>query len=163
VILLLAGCVQPGASSRTDSGATKIMQTAKVEALGDGTSRITVPRSLDGESAEGQVIVPSSTASTSGGAPHAVLAEARAFLALGEKLLARDRLEPAIQAAKSGLSALGDDYAPAGVADDTGLKILAAEDQIAQGHLRNAASMMLRMLEIRVDLYAERHRPAVVR
>jgi hypothetical protein len=139
------------------------MQADKVEALGDETSRVTVLLSLDGESAEGEVIVPSSAASAPSGTPHVALAEARAFLALGEKLLAGQRLEGAIQAAQSGLSALGDDYCPTGVKDDTGLMILFAEDLIERGHLDDGASMMLRMLSSRIDLYAERHQQAIVR
>ena len=139
------------------------MQTAKVEALGDETSRVTVIRSLDGESAEGEVIVPSRAASAPGGTPHVALAEARAFLALGEKLLARQRLEGAVQAVKSGVSALGTDYRPDDVRDDTGLNLLLAQHLIEQGQREDGAEMMLSMLNTRIELYVDRHEQDMVR
>ena len=139
------------------------MQPIRVKETGPGTFLITAESSLDGESGEGQVVVRSRTAPRPAAAPHAALAEGRAFLALGEKLAARKRLPSAIEAAQGGLAALGQDYAPPGVDDDTTLKLAAAEDQIEKGNLGNGATTLLRVLRERIDLYVKAHQAAIVR
>jgi len=56
----------------------------------------------------------------------------------------------------------GDDYAPAGVEDDTDLKLLAAEERAKEGHVDDAASVTLRMLQTRLKLYARRNASSVI-
>ena len=139
------------------------MHNARIEALGDGTLQITVSKSFDGESADGYVVVRGNVAPDPGSAPHATLAESRAFLSLGEKLFAQKRFQSAIEIAERGLLALGRDYASIDVDDDTNLKLLAAEDQIDKGNIGNAASTMLRVLKNRTELYTALHHSSIVR
>jgi hypothetical protein len=97
------------------------------------------------------------------GAPHPRLTAARAWLEVGTRALAEGDGHGAVRAARSGLGELGDDYAPRGVKDDTGLKLLAADELAGQGRLDDAAALMLRMLEARGELYAERHASDIAR
>jgi hypothetical protein len=88
---------------------------------------------------------------------HERLEGAQAGLAQAEQALAEGDADTAIAGARSALEALGEDYAPDGVEDDTTLKVLAAEDAIEQGDTARGATMLIEMLRIRAGLYAERH------
>jgi hypothetical protein len=99
----------------------------------------------------------------SSGAPHARLSAARDWLAVGARALADGDGPRAVRAARCGLEELGDDYAPPGVKDDTGLKLLAADELVGEGRLDDAAALMLRMLETRAELHAHRHGPDATR
>jgi hypothetical protein len=68
----------------------------------------------------------------------------------------------AIELARKGLDELGQEYARPQVVDDTGLKALAAEDQLRQGHPENAARTLARVLENRIFCYVELHGDTVV-
>jgi hypothetical protein len=89
------------------------------------------------------------------------LAAARARLAAGQESLAAGKAAEAVACARQGLDELGDDYAPPAAVDDTVLKLAAAEDLLAAGRADHAASTMLRMLEARARLYAEKHQDTV--
>jgi hypothetical protein len=80
------------------------------------------------------------------------LTAARAALSEAEHALAEGDAETAVARARAGLEALGDDYAPDDVEDDTTLKLLAAEDAIATGDTAGPARMLVDILGIRVDL-----------
>ena len=60
--------------------------------------------------------------------------------------------------AKTGLEELGDDYASPMAIDDTSMKLWVAEERIGEGHLSDGADMMLRILDSRLYLYAERQK-----
>jgi len=94
--------------------------------------------------------------------PHLKLAGSRAWLTLGEQRLKIEDWAGAIACARAGLEALGQHYAPPAVADDTELKLLAAEEQLKQGRAQDTATVMLRMLAERQRLYVQRHADEVM-
>jgi len=112
---------------------------------------------LGDEAATGEVLVHADDAPDPGASPHARLAAARAWHAVGERALASGAAEHAVEAAESGLDELGGEYAPEDVKDDTSLKLAAARGRLAEGAIRDAAEVMLRMLRTRTELYARRH------
>jgi hypothetical protein len=57
---------------------------------------------------------------------------------------------------------LGNDYAAPTVSDDTGMKLLAAQDRIETNHIADGATVMLRMLETRIGLYKQLHADELV-
>lgn len=58
---------------------------------------------------------------------------------------------------KEGITTLGDKYqSNNNVADDTGMKLFAADDQEKKGALENAAILRERVLRIRLDLYKQK-------
>jgi predicted metal-dependent hydrolase len=63
----------------------------------------------------------------------------------------------ALRQARQGLDELGDEYASPEVDDDTGLKVLMAEDMASRGNEREAAEILMRVLEERLKL-CQRHR-----
>jgi hypothetical protein len=82
------------------------------------------------------------------------LAGAVASARLGRRLLAAGDAEGAIAAARAGLEEAGEVPFGPEVKDDTGLKLAAAEDRLADGHAVDAAEVMLDMLDIRAELHA---------
>lgn len=54
-----------------------------------------------------------------------------------------------------GLDRLGERYLYPGLIDDTGMKLLLAEDNANQGNLPAAAHLYDRILEARLEVYAE--------
>lgn len=117
---------------------------------------VRVERERAGERAEGEVV-----ASGEAGKVHERLAGARAWLALGERLLDADNADDALAAGRAGLEELGPDYASRRTVDDTGLKLALAEDRLAEGDTESAAALTLRMLEDRTELYADKHSDAI--
>jgi len=116
--------------------------------------------SHQGKSATGNVVLTAGTPETE----HQHLAGARAWLLLGQTFLQVSDAEAAIFCGKAGLSELGDDYAdPRTTVDDTGMKILAAENQIQKGLAADGASVLLRMLEIRTQLYSKLHAEQILK
>lgn len=85
-----------------------------------------------------------------------------AWLALGRQALDAGAVDAAIARAQRGLEIVGDDYASPRVDDDTELKRYAGEDRIAQGHPEDGASVLLRVLDNRLALLADRDRLRVV-
>ena len=90
------------------------------------------------------------------------LAGAVASARLGRRLLAGGDAEGAIAAARAGLEEAGEVPSDADVKDDTGLKLSAAEDRLAEGHAGDAAEVMLDMLEIRAQLHARAQRAVIL-
>jgi len=84
------------------------------------------------------------------------------WLALGRKFESRAQWHDAVSSAQAGLDELGDEYAGPDVEDDSDLKLMAAEERLAQGHTSDGASVMLRVLGDRVRLYARRHQQEIV-
>jgi hypothetical protein len=119
---------------------------------------VRVERERAGERAEGEVV-----ASGEPGKVHERLAGARAWLALGERLLDAGNAAEALAAARAGLEELGSDYASPRTKDDTSLKLALAEDRLAEGDTESAAVISLRMLEDRTELYADKHAGAIER
>jgi len=135
--------------------------TTTVEAKGPGRWLVRTSRSAEGEAAEGTVLLRSDRPPGSPPA-HLRLAGARAWLALGQRFQSRSRWQEAIASARAGLAEIGSDYAGPDVDDETDLKLLAAEDRLAQGHASDAAAVMLRVLGDRLSLYASLHHQDVV-
>jgi hypothetical protein len=77
-------------------------------------------------------------------------------LAEAERALADDDAQAAIARAREGLEALGRDYAPDDVDDDTPLKLYAAEDAIGRGETDDSAELLVDILRIRTELRRER-------
>jgi len=94
--------------------------------------------------------------------PHLKLAGSRAWLALGEQRLTGADWTGVIACARAGLEELGQRYAPPTVADDTELKLSAAEERLKQGHAQDAATVMLRILNERTRLYVQLHADEVM-
>jgi hypothetical protein len=123
----------------------------------DGTWTIRITRTCEQRSAAGAVVFRAEVSPDPRSPPHMGLAEARALLSIAEQHLAAEGWIAAVHCGRQGLDALGLHYAPVGVDDSTDMKLLAAEDQLAQGAVENAARTTVRMLSIRIGLYPERH------
>ena len=85
------------------------------------------------------------------------LGAARASHQRGRERLSTGDAEGALAAAQGGLDELGDDYAGPAAIDDTGMKLLAAVDMAENGNSEGAARATLRVLENRIEMYAETH------
>ena len=121
-----------------------------------------VERKIEGASAMGTVVVKGKDEPRAGKTQHARLAGARAWLALGEKLLEGGDAEAAISCAHKGLEELGDSYSDPLILDDTELKLAAAEDRIDSGHKEDGAVTMLAVLAGRLSMYKNLHKDEVV-
>ncbi len=133
-----------------------------IESKGVNTWLIKVEQSFQGESAIGKILVKQETTPTSGSSPYIKLALSKAWLALSEsKLLAKD-VTAAIFCAQTGLDKLGSDYTSPLTVDDTGMKLLVAQDRIQEGHPEDGAKIMLRMLHTRIELFVELHQSDIL-
>jgi hypothetical protein len=90
------------------------------------------------------------------------LAGAVASARLGRRLLGGGDAQGAIAAARAGLEEAGEVPSEPGLKDDTGLKLSAAEDRLAEGHAADAAEVMLDMLDIRAELHARAQRAVIL-
>jgi len=90
------------------------------------------------------------------------LAGAVASARLGRRLLAGGDAEGAVAAARAGLEEAGEVPSDPELKDDTGLKLAAAEDRLAEGYTADAAEVMLDMLDIRADLHARAQRAVIL-
>jgi hypothetical protein len=126
-----------------------------VTELGGGAWKVRAERALANDRAAGEAVVRAAGAREA--AVHGRLAAARAWRALGERLLERDAPQDAAEAARRGLDELGEAYAPAGTKDDTTLKRMAGEDLLAGGRAGDGARLLLRVLGDRESLYRDRH------
>jgi hypothetical protein len=123
---------------------------------------IRVERRDGDDSAVGETVVRHEQPPSQEDPPHAVLAAARAWLAIARARLDRGDFGGAISSARRGLDELGEDYAPFMTEDDTDLKLLAADTESEAGRTENAAAITVRMLGVRTSMYAERHSSTVV-
>lgn len=67
-----------------------------------------------------------------------------------------EQYQSAIETLQLAFIKLGFSYVNDGVDYSTDLKIIAAEEMIKQGNYKNAANLMLKMLEIRIQLYKDK-------
>ncbi len=132
------------------------MSEPQPEPLGDGRWRLAAERGLGSVTERASVVV-RGQADEPPSAEHARLAGARAWLSVSQRLLDTGAVEDALTGARSGIAELGDAYAGDDVDDDTELKALAAEDELANGDRSVATTLLLRVLESRAQLYAEAH------
>lgn len=132
-----------------------------VEAKGPGEWSLETERRLGEHAARATAIVVASSKPDPAAPPHAELVGARAWAALGTQRLSAGDASNAVSAARAGLKELGDDYRPRGVKDDTMMKIDAANERIAEGAVADGAAVLLRMLDTRIQLYVQKHRPDV--
>lgn len=115
-----------------------------------------IEKQWKGQSATGEVLVSAADAPGKASKEQETLAGSRAWHALGRTFLASGDAEDAIACARHGLETLGDDYASPTVDDDTDMKLFAAEERIQEGHAQDGAEVMLRILDVRTRLFAER-------
>lgn len=120
-----------------------------------GNSNFKVEYRLNSKSMTSTVLVQQKPISIK---PPSVPSGSRAWWALGQFWLAVNNYEGAILCAKTGLEELGDDYASPMAIDDTQMKLWVAEERIQKGLLSDGADMMLRILDSRLYLYAERQK-----
>jgi len=132
-----------------------------VQAKGEGEWSLETERQLGGHAARATAIIVAPTRPDPTAPPHAELVGARAWAALGAQLVSAGDAASAVSAARAGLKELGDDYRPRGVKDDTMMKIDAADDRIAKGAVADGATVLLRMLDTRLQLYVQAHGPDV--
>jgi hypothetical protein len=137
-------------------------ESVRVEPRSAGEWVIEVRREWEGHGGVGRAVVRGASAPAPASAPHVKLAGARAWLAAGQERLAAHQGQAAVACARHGLEELGADYAPLTSADETVIKLAAAEEELAAGRADNAASTMLRVLDARTRLYVEKHRDTVV-
>lgn len=133
-----------------------------VHERGPGEWAVRAQQEAGGEVGIGEVIVRLPSLPL-GEPPHGALARARAWIALGDARLSAGDLDGAIACARAGLEALGPHYAGPDVSDDTGLKLMMAEERLVARQISDAANIMMRMLRARASLYAEKHAGVVVR
>lgn len=88
---------------------------------------------------------------------HGAYLQAQAALDEGASRLSAGRAEEAIARLQEGLAALGDRYRTPDLIDDTGMKLLAAEDNQRAGRTPEAAEVMRRVLAARLSLYRQKH------
>lgn len=94
-------------------------------------------------------------------ATHASLAAGRAWLALGEELLALSDFEAAYEAAQLGLAVIGDAYRTRTLKDDSGIELYRARDLARAGEHAEAARVAVSVLASRVTRYVRTHAGAV--
>lgn len=113
-----------------------------------------------------ETVAPSETAATSAAdaassaaaqGPHAGYLAARNHLERARTAEAKRDLARASKEAQRGLERLGTEYAPEGVIDDTGQKLALAESLEQEGKHAEAVATRIRMLEVRLGLYAKRY------
>jgi hypothetical protein len=71
----------------------------------------------------------------------------------GDAFLANGDFVGALESCRLGLKRLGREYTTPVTIDDTGMKLIAAENQEKEGKLGNAASMTCRILRTRIELW----------
>jgi hypothetical protein len=79
--------------------------------------------------------------------------EAKRSMALADGALARPDLDQAILQLKRGLRVLGTMYASQASRDSTGMRLAAADGEVAQGHKDQAAALLRNALETRLEIY----------
>jgi len=156
----LAGAGQ-GQEPKREAAVAEVKDVT-VEARSAGTWAVRVTRQDESRSKDAAVIVRSERKPSLPDPVHVRLAGARAWLALAKDRVAEKEWGAAIELARKGLVELGQEYARPQVDDDTELKALAAEDQIKQGRLENAARMLAGALSTRIVCYVDLHNDTVV-
>lgn len=124
-----------------------------VEAVSEGVWRVTVTCGLGSESRTGSVMVAGQHQPELDALPHTGLARARACLALSQVFRDKKDWSSAVMVARSGINALGVDYATPGSADETRLALRAAEDAAIQGSPMKGADAMIGVLTTRIGMY----------
>jgi hypothetical protein len=87
---------------------------------------------------------------------HLAYTEALAVLTHARNLAQRGQFREAVAAYRVGVERLGDHYLHEGLIDDTGMKQLLAESNAAEGNWQAAANVYDRVLEARLQVYAQR-------
>jgi hypothetical protein len=90
-------------------------------------------------------------------APHAEVAAADAWLAIAREAFAAGAHEDAITAAREGIEAIGRDYRPKLVKDDTAIRLAMADESIQAGNAKEGATSLISVLDQRVYMYFLRY------
>ncbi|CAN5689355.1 hypothetical protein BH11MYX3_BH11MYX3_36930 [soil metagenome] len=96
-------------------------------------------------------------------APHAELAAADAWLAIAREAFAAGVHADAITAARAGIKAIGADYRPKLVKDDTAIRLAMADESIQGGDAKEGATSLISVLDQRVHMYFLRYPHALRR
>jgi hypothetical protein len=123
---------------------------------------VEVKRTLGPRSATAAVVVTTPPSQTEP-APHLAVASAEAWLALARESAKLGAVTDAIAAARNGIAALGHEYRPRKIKDDTELHIGAADDDISKGAPERGANELISVLDTRVALYFQRYASTVHR
>jgi hypothetical protein len=79
------------------------------------------------------------------------------ILSKSQRVIQKKEWKKANSLLKEGIATLGDKYqGNNNVADDTGMKLFAADDQEKKGDLENAAIVREHVLRIRLELYKQK-------
>jgi hypothetical protein len=157
--MVLALTVAPEACANHPQGRA---MTMNIQLRSSGEWTVHVTRAFGEQSREGVAVGRGGARSDVEHGPAVALAGSRAFLALGNASLEKERFDDAIACARAGLKELGNDYAPGDAVDDTTLKLAAAEESIQNGQTPGGARTMMRTLEVRTRLYVKRHADQIV-
>ena len=93
--------------------------------------------------------------------PHLPVASAQAWLVLARTAMDLNAATDAVAAARTGIAALGDNYRPKHVKDDTGLHILDANGAVSAGRTEEGARTLISVLDTRIALYFQRYESEV--
>lgn len=85
--------------------------------------------------------------------------QAQRALTEAQQAQARGDREQALALLDQGIALLGDDYLKGHpwIKDDTGMKLIKSEYQLAEGRLDAAINLRSRVLATRIELYVEGH------
>jgi hypothetical protein len=83
----------------------------------------------------------------------ALATEIEAILKAADRAIERQEWSSASGLLKRGLGRLGSSYFSPGTIDDSGMKLLAAEDQERRGHVQNAVRIRHRILSERLRMF----------
>ena len=153
----VTAAVTDTAAAGTQEPMSTSNSTATIESRGNNQWLVRVTRTCTGATLAGEIVVKAATQPSPTAAPHAGLAGSMAYLALGKSKLAAGDARAAIDCVSAGLADLGNDYAAPTAMDDTSLKLLVARERVDENYLADGAAVMLRVLEIRINLYRQLH------
>jgi len=158
-LVLVACCSAPrgGGTTTAARGDTAPREAAVTETSGGAEATWTVVADeQDGDDTVSVTVGPDEGAGASPPESASRFGRGSAWLALGRQALEEGAVDVALSRAQRGLEVVGDDYASPMVDDDTDLKRFAAEDRVANGHRRDGAEVLLRVLDDRLALLADR-------
>jgi hypothetical protein len=131
--------------------------TAAQAAESAARRRIVVERTHRGLFATGAVLLRQAPTPDGSSELHMALAGSRAWLDLAEQCYGMREWECAVACSYAGIEELGQEYAARVAIEDSELYLGYAKEQLQKGNNHSAATMMLRILSSRVQMYAKLH------
>jgi hypothetical protein len=153
MLVALAGC--PGETPtpiQNTNGHMSTQPDAVVAPHNANEWTVSVTRAQGQRSATGTIVIV--TAPTKAvPAPHAEVAAAEAWLMLARGAFDARGFADAGAAAHEGIAALGEDYRPKLVKDDTFIRMSMGDESIHQGKLEEGATSLIAVLDSRIYMY----------